>query len=221
MAELFSIERIMNFCEMICYFVLVNFMFVISNLPVLVFLLFVGISQIRTCLPLFLLSMVFTAPSLSAVFYAMNRLVQGIERNAVKDYIKGYTSDFWQKICLGLGHMTVVFVLWTNTEFFAVQINHLPLTIVSFVLFAVSVLIAPNLYMLAARYEMKNLQIVRTAVTLLIARPAATLGNVTAFAILLAAFELSAGTTVLFAGSVYGFLIMFMNQKVMRELESQ
>lgn len=48
-----------------------------------------------------------------------------------------------------------------------------------------------------------------------------TLGNVVALGIILMSFELSAGTTVLFMGSVYGFLVMFMNQRVLNELESQ
>ena len=88
-------------------------------------------------------------------------------------------------------------------------------------LFAATVLVTPNLYLLASRYEMKNIQIVKTAVTLLIAKPVFTLGNIVALALILAAFEISAGTTVLFMGSVYGFLVMFMNQGVMRSLESR
>ena len=88
-------------------------------------------------------------------------------------------------------------------------------------MFAAAVLVTPNLYMLAGRYKMKNSQIVKTAVTVLIAKPVFTLGNVVALGIILAAFEISAGTTVLFMGSIYGFLVMFMNQSVMRQLENK
>lgn len=80
MANLFSMERIMGFCEKVCYFFAVNFMFVVSNLPVLAFLLFVGVSEVRTYLPIFLLCMVFMAPALSAVFYSMNRLIRGLKQ---------------------------------------------------------------------------------------------------------------------------------------------
>ena len=75
--------------------------------------------------------------------------------------------------------------------------------------------------MLASRYKMGNLEIVRTAVTLMIAKPVFTLGNIVALLLILAAFEISAGTTVLFMGSVYGFLVMFMNQSVMKKLEER
>ena len=75
--------------------------------------------------------------------------------------------------------------------------------------------------MLASRYEMSSLQTAKTAAVLLIAKPVLTLGNLAAFGLMLAVFEIAAGTAVLFMGSVYGFLVMFMNQGVMRELESK
>lgn len=220
MTEMFSWERTMGFCEKICYFLIINFLFLVSNISVLLFLLFVGISQIRECLPLFLLCLVPMAPALSAVMYTMNRLIQKTEGKAFRDYKKGYCSDFAQKIKLGFGQLFIILIFWTNVEFFSIQLHVLPLTIVFTILFAAAVLVTPNLYMLSSRYEMKNMQIVRTAVTLLFARPVATLGNIAALGIIAMAFEITAGTTVLFMGSVYGFLVMFMNQNVMKKLES-
>lgn len=221
MEELFHIEKISGFCEKVCYFFTINLLFIISNLPILLFLLFVGAGQIRECLPLFLLCLVPMAPALSSVMYTMNRLIHGIEGSAIHDYKKGYCSDFLQKIGLGAGQMFVVLLCWTNIEFFTIQVRIFPLTIVFIILFAAAVLVTPNLYMLASRYRMKNMQIAKAAVVLLVAKPVFTLGNIVALGIVLAAFEISAGTTVLFMGSIYGFLVMFMNQSIMRELENK
>ncbi|MCI9421741.1 DUF624 domain-containing protein [Lachnospiraceae bacterium WCA-9-b2] len=220
MEELFNIEKVLGFCEKVCYFFIVNVLFVISNIPVLLFLLFVGAGQIRECLPLFLVCLIPMAPALSAVMYAMNRLIQGVEGNALRDYKKGYVRDFLQKAELGAGQMLVLLMCWTNIEFFTVQLRCLPLAVLFILLFAVSVLATPNLYMLASRYEMGKVQIAKTAVTLLFVKPVFTLGNIVAFFLILASFEISAGTTVLFMGSAYGFLVMFMNQTVMRQLEN-
>ena len=221
MDELFHIEKVLGFCEKVCYFFTVNLLFVISNFPILLFLLFIGAGQIRECLPLFLLCLIPMAPALSAVMYTMNRLIHGAEGKAVKDYKKGYCSDFLQKVGLGAGQMLVIIMCWTNIEFFTLQVRIFPFTIIFMILFAVAVLVTPNLYMLASRYEMKNIQIAKTAVTLLIAKPVSALGNIVALGVVLAAFEISPGTTVLFMGSVYGFLVMFMNQSVLRKLESK
>ena len=219
MQELFSMDKVMGFCEKVCYFFMVNLLFLISNIPVLLFLLFVGAGQIRECLPLFLVCLLPVAPALSAVLYAMNRVIHGTERMGFHDYKKGYCSGFSQKIKLGACQLFAVFVFWTNLEFFAVQIRVFPLMVLFVILFVITVLVTPNLYMLASRYELKNIQIVKTAVTLLIAKPVLTLGSVASFVLILVAFEISAGTTVLFIWSVYGFLIMFMNQGIFLELE--
>lgn len=221
MGELFNIEKVLGFCDKVWYFFTVNLLFVFSNIPVLCFFLFVGAGRIPEYFPLFLLCLVPFAPALSAVMYAMNRLIHRTERSAFKDYRKGYCQDFIQKLKLGAGQALAVFICWTNVKFFAVQFRFLPLAVVFALLFAVTVAVTPNLYMLASRYEMKNIQIVKTAVTLFIAKPVFTLGNLVALAALLAAFEISAGTTVLFMGSVYGFLVMFMNQGVMHSLENR
>ena len=221
MEELFNVEKVLGFCEKVCYFVTINLLFILSNIPILLFLLFVGAGQIRECLPLFLLCLIPMAPALSSVMYTMNCLIHGTEGSALRDYKRGYCSDLVQKIGLGAGQLLVIFMCWTNIEFFSMQFRILPLAVVFMVLFAVSVLVTPNLYMLASRYEKKNIQIVKTAVTLLIAKPVFTLGNLVALCVVLAAFEISPGTTVLFMGSTYGFLVMFMNQSVMRNLENR
>lgn len=90
MDELFHIEKVLGFCEKVCYFFTVNLLFVISNFPILLFLLFIGAGQIRECLPLFLLCLIPMAPALSAVMYTMNRLIHGTEGKAVKDYKRGH-----------------------------------------------------------------------------------------------------------------------------------
>ena len=152
--------------------------------------------------------------------YAMNRLIQGTEGRALRDYKRGYCMDFMQKALLGAGQLLAILICWTNIEFFSIQIRIFPLVILFVLLFA-AVLVTPNLYMLASRYKMGNPKIVRTAVTLMIVKPVFTLGNIVALLLILAAFEISAGTTVLFMGSVYGFLVMFMNQSVMKKLEER
>ncbi len=129
MEELFNIEKVLGFCEKVCYFFTVNLLFMISNTPVLLFLLFVGAGQIRECLPLFLVCLLPMAPSLSAVMYAMNRLIRGMEGKALRDYKKGYTRDFLRKAGLGADQLMFILMCWTNIEFFAVQFRILPLAI--------------------------------------------------------------------------------------------
>ncbi len=79
MEELFNIEKVLGFCEKICYFFLVNLLFIISNISILMFLLFVGAGQIRECLPLFLLCLL---PAGGSVYDEPADRRQGRERTA-------------------------------------------------------------------------------------------------------------------------------------------
>lgn len=221
LSELFRIDKIFGFCEKVCYFLVVNVLFVLSVTPVLFFFLFLGISQAGVYLPLFMLTMTSVPPALSAVFYSMKRLLDGRERGPLRDYWKGYRADFLQKFRLGCGHMAVLFILWTNVKFFTKQAAFAPLAIVFVLLFAFAVIVTPNLYLLASRYEMKNLDIAKTACILTVTRPVCTLGSMAALGLVLAAFEMAAGTAVLFMVSVYGFLVVFISSGMLHALESK
>lgn len=218
-SEVFQMDKILGFCEKLWYVIGTNILFLFSNLPALLFFLFVGVSQVRTCLPLFLLCMVPMGPALSALFYTMNRLLSRTETGAWRDYRKAYTDDCGQKYLLAAGHMFLILVFEINIEFFAVQIPVFPLMILFVILFAAALVVTPNLYLLASRYRMKNRDIVKTSLLLLLTRPVCTLGSIVSLGVILMLFELKAGTAVLFMGSLYGFLITFMNRKVLHALE--
>lgn len=215
----FNIEKILGMCERLMYFLGVNLCFLAANLPVLLFFLLAGISQVRECLPLFLLCMVPFGPSLSAVFYCMNRMLNNTETGVFRNFLHGYKSDLGMKLTVSFLQMFAILILWTNVEFFRYQIVIPVLSVLFAILFAVVLCMTPTLYLLASRYRMSARQLIQDALILLITRPVITLGNIAAFALVLMCLEIQAGTTVLFMGSAYGFLVAFMNRRVIQELD--
>lgn len=217
--ELFSVERILGFCEKVFYFFIVNTLFWLSNIPVICFFMFVGIKQISTYLPLFMISLLPVPPALSAVLYCMGRQLRGTEVRALKDYKKGYRMDFFLKLKLGAVQLFAILVLWTNSKFLSEAYGLGLISMLFFVAFLFTIILTPNLYLLASRYEMKLLDIIRVAVIITVTHPVCTLGYIAAFCFVLMLLELSAGTTVLFMVSGYGFLIVFMSQSILKSLE--
>lgn len=216
--ELFSGERIYGFCEKVCYFFIINALFWLSNIPLICFFILVGIKQIPTYLPLFMITLLPVPPALSAVLYCMGRQLRGTEVRAFKDYKKGYREDFFLKLKLGTVQLFAIFVLWTNTKFLS-EYGFGIISMFFFVAFIFTIILTPNLYLLASRYEMKFLDIIRVAVIITVTHPVCTLGYIAAFGFVLMLFELSAGTTVLFMISGYGFLIAFMSRYMLKLLE--
>lgn len=219
LSELFNVEKILEACDRFLYFLKINLLFILFNIPVLMFFLFQGISQVRTYLPFFLLCMLPAAPALCAVFFSMNRLLHGVETTAWKDFKTGYTDSWGKKILLGVIQGTAVLVFWTNVEFFSVQAPVFPLTVIFFILFAAVLLMTPNLYLLASRYEMKLMDYIKGAVVLTITKPVLTIGNIAVTAFILMLIEIKAGTFVLFMASIYGFLVVFMSRNVIKALD--
>lgn len=217
--EIFQIEKILGVCDRILYFLKINFFFLVSNLPVLLFFLFVGISQVRTYLPLFLICAVWAGPALSAVFFAMNRVLHKTDTTAWKDYKTGYLDSWGSKMGIAVIQLFLVWMFWTNVEFFSMEIPVLPLTILFFLLFAGVIIMTPDLYLLASRYEMKVKDVFKGAVILGFTRPVITLGNTAMLVIVLILLEIQPGTFMLFIASIYGFMVVLMNQKVMRVIE--
>ena len=93
LGELFNLERILGFCEKFLYFLKINCLFLLSNLPVLLFFLFVGISQVRIYLPLFPLSDSGRTGSQRSIFFHeqdaaghRNRSVEGLQ-NGISGYL--------------------------------------------------------------------------------------------------------------------------------------
>ena len=129
LGEIFHIEKIMGACEKILYFFLINLFFWGSNLPLLLFFLFVGIRQAGTYLPLFLLCAVPAGPALCGVFFSMNRVVRGIETSAWKDYRAGYADAFLKKLGIAAIQLMLIWIFWTNIRFFTVQCPVFPLAL--------------------------------------------------------------------------------------------
>lgn len=216
-----NIEKILGYCSQIMYFFVINLLFLVCNLPVIAFLVMIGIDQVVTCLPLFLIALWFMAPTLTAVFSAMYRLVQGHETGAFKDFKKGYTENFVQSMRIGFLQLLLVFILFTNIRFFTTTVPMLFLRMTFVILLFVTVLITPYLYLLIARYKMKDGDILRTALALTIGKPVFTMGNAAALLLMMAAFEIAAGVAVLFMGSVYGFLVVYMNKRMFDKIEEE
>lgn len=221
LGELFHIEKILGVCEKILYFLKINLFFLVFNAPVLLFFLFVGISNVREYLPFFLLCLIPAGPAFAAVLFSMNRVLHGIETSAWKDYRTGYVQDLQKKLALAAIQSVLICVFWTNVEFFSLQIPFLPLTVLFFLLFLGTVLMTPNLYLLAGRYQMGVKDYLKGAALLTISKPALTFGNLIAAVFILMLLEIRAGTVVLFMASIYGFLIVFMNRKVLGILDRQ
>lgn len=221
MNEIFNVEKIMSFCNYIFYTLVLNILFLFSNIPMVLFLTTVGIGEIDTYLFLFTLCFIPVAPSLCAVFYCMNKLIRDKDIRVFYDYKKGYTKNFKQSILFSIGEAVIFIILNINLKAFMTIIPSFFFTIVFSILLLMMFLVTPNIYMLTMRFKMSLLDILKAAITITIGKPLLTLGNLSAFLFTLMLYEIVPGTIVLFFISIYSFLVLWINQKLLISLEDK
>ncbi|MHC1750171.1 MAG: DUF624 domain-containing protein [Cellulosilyticaceae bacterium] len=221
MHELFSLERILEVFNIIFFFLLTNLLFVFFNLPLVLFLIFIGFSAIPTYLPLFLTCLIPLGPSLAAIFYCMHKFVVNKDCPSIRYFFKGYKSNFKESVVLGLLQLLFTFLLVCNIRIFTTTYPMLFLSIFFVILFCILILSIPYSYLLRIRFKMSTLEVIKASLTLVFIHPVLTVCNAIIFLFILMLFEISAGTTVLFMGSLYAFFILFSNKHLIKKLEDQ
>lgn len=220
LSEIFSFEKFISACQYICWFLILNLLFIISNAPLIIFILGVGIDEIMNYLPFFMLCTLPLGPSLCAMFSSMRRLIKEKDVRPFYQFKRSYLQNARQSYLVSALMTLAIFILVNNLYLFTKMHYFLP-AIILFGFFLLLLLCTiPHTYMLMTRYQMPIKTILKTALILTITRPGMTLGNCTSFLVCCMIFEIKPGTSILFIGSIYAFLIVFINRSLYKTLDS-
>lgn len=221
MEHIFDWEKIISFCNYIFYFLVLNILFLLSNLPFLFFYFSVGLEETGQYLPFFLLCILPAAPAFCALIHSVMKLFEYKDIQPVREYKRGYKKNARQACVIGFIQLAVVFVLATNIRFFKHTPQLSAFAVIFMILLAIVIVMTPFLYLLVVRYDMSNMQILKAALTIAIGKPIFTLGNIIIGCFVLIMFEWIAGTTFLFIGSLYVCLLVLSNKKLFEMLEKR
>ncbi len=221
MNNIFNLEKILTFFNYVFWFLTLNLIFMLVNIPTVLFLIFIGISKVTTYLPLFLVCLIPFAASFTTLLYCMGKIIRNKDINVLSDFIHGFKSNFKNSTIIWIGELVLVFILYTNVNFFSKVQNNLIFSSLFIGIFLILILITPYIFLLISRFSMDIKSIIKSSLILLFTRPLITIANVLCFVFTLILFELAASTTVLFMSSITAFLIMFSSQALLKELEEK
>lgn len=219
MNENFNLKKLFDWFDYIFYFFSLNLFFLILNIPIVWFIMFVGISKASTYLPLFLLCLIPTGTSLTAMLYCMGKLLRDKSLNVFQDFMKGIKSNLKQSLFFWLSELIIVFILYFNIKFFS-TVNYNLILIGIFIF--ISILIAtttPYIYILMSRFSMKNIDLLKTSLILTFTRPLITVSNILICLVSLLLFEMVPGAMCLFIFSIFTFLLSYINRALISQLE--
>lgn len=215
----FNLQKILDFFNYIFWFFCLNIFFLIFNTPLVLFFLFVGLDQVVTYLPLFLVCSIPLMPSITVLFYCMNKIIKYKDLDLFYDIYMGIKLNIKQSILLWCFELFIIFILSINVRFFTQYEFSLLFNCMFITLFLILLLITPYIYLLISRFSLKSYDLIKNALILAVTRPLITISNILILLFCMILFEVSPGTTILFASSIFTFLISYNSKLLLNNLE--
>lgn len=221
MSEFFNLEKILTLFNYIFWFFMLNIFFIVLNIPVILFFMFIGLRNVTTYLPLFLISLIPFGASFTTLLYCMRKLIKYKDISLIEDFKKGFKYNFKQSTIMWSLELLLIFLLSFNLRFFSTTYYNLILSSLFIGFLIIILLTTTYIFVLISRFSMNSMEILRASVILTFTKPLISVGNVLIFLFTLILFEISPGTTVIFMGSIASFLVMLLNKNLLENLEEK
>lgn len=214
-----GIDVFMNICNYVMWFFVGNFYFLICNLPLCLFFIFIGIKNIEIALPLFLLVSLPFGPAVTALLYVMGKLVKEKDLSITKNFFTSYKTNFKQSLLLWTIQLLLLTILHLNIQFFSIRdFGYLlmPFFYITIVLISVLGLYA---YPLIAKFHISLLEVIKASLTISIYKFPITIGNIIILIFAMILIDAKPSYAILFISSITCYLLMFLQKDLHKELE--
>lgn len=215
----FNFEKIFDYFNYIFCFFILNCIFLLFNLPAIFFFIFIGISNIGTYFPLFLICMIPTMPTFTVLLYCMNKLLINKDISIKKDFVRGFKMNFFPSLSIWIIELILIFMLQLNIKYFSLIKPNIIFVCIFNAIALIVAFITPYIFILICKFKMSYLSILQTASILSFTRPILSISNLLLFVLALIIFEIIPSTSILFIFSLLAFALMFINRSLISELE--
>ncbi|MBS6500996.1 MAG: DUF624 domain-containing protein [Clostridium sp.] len=215
----FNFEKIFDSFNYVFWFFLLNLFFMLFNIPLILFFIFIGISNIFKYFPLFLICLLPAMPTFTALLYCMNKIIVNKDLNIIKDFTNGIKLNFKQSFLIWFIELLLIIIIYFNIRFFSLIKYNVVLVCLFSAIAIIIAAVTPFIFILISRFKMKTIDILRTSFILCFTRPILTITNLLLFIFSLILFEITPGTIILFISSLLSFSLLFINKSLLYELE--
>lgn len=215
----FNFEKIFDSFNYVFWFFLLNLFFMLFNIPLILFFIFIGISNIFKYFPLFLICLLPAMPTFTALLYCMHKIIVNKDLNIIKDFTNGIKLNFKQSFLIWFIELLLIIIIYFNIRFFSLIKYNVVLVCLFSAIAIIIAAVTPFIFILISRFKMKTIDILRTSFILCFTRPILTITNLLLFIFSLILFEITPGTIILFISSLLSFSLLFINKSLLYELE--
>lgn len=218
--EIFNLDKILETFNYIFWFFTLNLLFWVFNIPIILFFVFIGISNILTYFPLFLVCLIPVMPTFTVILYCMNKLYKNKNIEVIPCFLKGFKLNFGQALFVWCVELVAIFLIFTNINFFSVAANSFIIPALFICLLILISAMTPYLFLIISRFSMTSLQVLRLSFILTFTRPLLTITNLLLVLVFMVLFEISPAIIILFISTLLGFCLIFINRTLLSELEN-
>ena len=219
MKDYFNIERLMTYCNYVFYFLCINLLCVVLNIPLFLFIIFIGIKQIPVYFPLFLICCIPIPVSFCACFYCMSKFLKNKDLNIFKDFIKGIKYSFFQSTFIGIIYLIIIFILYTNIKYSIDNNLNINLLFFFIILLSFILLSSINSLLLISKFSIKTTQILKYSFIITFTKPTLTLANGFCFVFGIYIFTIYPIQMFFFLFSLISFFVYIINKHFLSYLE--
>ncbi len=218
--EIFNLDKILETFNYIFWFFTLNLLFWVFNIPIILFFVFIGISNILTYFPLFLVCLIPVMPTFTVILYCMNKLYKNKNIEVIPCFLRGFKLNFGQALFIWCVELVAIFLIFTNINFFSVATNSFIIPALFICLLILISAMTPYLFLIISRFSMTSLQVLRLSFILTFTRPLLTITNLLLVLVFMVLFEISPAIIILFISTLLGFCLIFINRTLLSELEN-
>lgn len=179
-------NKFYNILKYIHLFLLSNIYFGICNFLLILTLIFFELDFYNILI--FLIPIIFLAPSLSALFYLFNKFIN-LDKDLMitREFFKGYKNNFFSSLKIWIPLLISIIIIILDIKISILNINLVILTIPLTLLFIFNILIMLYSIILNSKYEISFINNLKLSLYILIKKPLISLLNllIMAFCILI------------------------------------
>lgn len=215
----FGQGKIHGFTNHIYWLAQINIYFVLCNIVFLFF--FLTLEPSFSNIIIYFLALIPSGPAVSALCYAIGKLVRENEISPTKDFFYGYKLNFKDTLKLWLPMLLVIFILVVDLQYFyleATVINQI-LAIVFLVVLILMLGLLLYIFPINVTYKFRTRDIYKLSIYYSFKKVKITFGNIGIFIITLFLMYVISDFLILFIASLVCYALMVNSKEVMDDIK--
>ncbi|WP_010677920.1 YesL family protein [Bacillus timonensis] len=199
---------------------MLNLYFVLTNVVFLLF--FMTLERDFSNIPLYFLALIPTGPSISALFYCLDKMLKDKDLSPTKDFFTGYKKNFKDSMKLWIPSLVLLFVFFVDLQYFIVSESSFSTVLSIFFLLASGLisLMVLNAFIINLNFAFRLRDLYRLSAYYIIRKLKITLGNIGIIFISLFIISLTNNFLILFFAILIFYLILLNSKDLVEDVQT-